>query len=114
MAGLKPTAADVRMGARLHEARRALSLSQRATGEALGISAAQLQKYEKGTNKIAATTLAVFARLTERPISWFFGEEPSAQPDLSEDEHAELETAVLGAVDKIVGRRRAAQSEARV
>lgn len=113
MAGLKPTAADVALGARLKQARLAYGLTQRAIGEALGISAAQLQKYEKGTNKIAATTLAVFAGLVDKPIAWFFGDDTAAGPDLSADEKAELEHQVLGAVSRIVDRRRAAQAEAR-
>jgi transcriptional regulator with XRE-family HTH domain len=113
MAGLKPTAADVALGRRLSEARRVASLTQRQMGDALGFSAAQWQKYEKGTNRISATCLPVIARLTGKPLAWFFGDGTAAEPALSADEKAELEDQVLGAVSRIVERRRAAQAEAR-
>ncbi|GJD77971.1 helix-turn-helix domain-containing protein [Methylobacterium gregans] len=109
MAGLKSTDADVRMGARLTEARRAAGLTQRTVAAAIGVSAAQLQKYEKGTNRLSATSLPVIADLVGKQISWFFGDEP----ELTTEESAEIERAVLGAVQGIVDRRRGVGAEVR-
>lgn len=78
MAGLRPTEADVRMGARLTEARRAAGLTQRTVAAAIGVSAAQLQKYERGVNRLSATSLPVIAELTGKPVAWFFGEVAAA------------------------------------
>ena len=80
MAGLKPTSADVALGRRLSEARRVANLTQRQMGDALGFSAAQWQKYEKGSNRISATCLPVIAEMTGKPIAWFFGEDAPAEP----------------------------------
>lgn len=57
MAGQKADESDVRIGARLRDARYAAGLSQRALAGQLGFSPAQLQKYENGTNCINASCL---------------------------------------------------------
>lgn len=77
MAGLKPTQADIGLGARLTTARRAAGLAQRKLALAVGVSPAQLQKYEKGTNRISAVQLAMIAEVTGRPIAWFFQPDPA-------------------------------------
>ena len=109
MAGLKSTEADVRMGVRLIDARRAAGLTQRTVAAAVGVSAAQLQKYEKRTNRLSATSLPIVADLTCKSVGWFFDEEPV----LTADEAAELERAIDNTVAGIVARRRGLPAEVR-
>ncbi|WP_375454815.1 helix-turn-helix domain-containing protein [uncultured Methylobacterium sp.] len=72
MAGLAATAADIRIGALIRAYRRAAGLTQRTVAEAIGVSAAQLQKYEAGTNRISASALQIVADLLDQPIARFF------------------------------------------
>lgn len=57
MAGLKACDMDVRMGERLQKLRIECKLTQREVAKAMGVSGAQLQKYEKGINCLSATAL---------------------------------------------------------
>lgn len=102
MAGLRPTEADVRMGARLHEARRAAGLTQRTVAAAIGVSAAQLQKYEKGTNRLSATSLPVIAELTGKPVAWFFGEAVAPRASLIDSGTEDGARALLGKIANLV------------
>ncbi|MFB0490231.1 transcriptional regulator with XRE-family HTH domain [Methylobacterium sp. OAE515] len=79
MAGLPATEVDVRIGERIWAARTRAGLTQRAIGAAIGVSAAQLQKYEKGTNRISAIALNIVADLTGTPIAAFFDEVSNAE-----------------------------------
>ncbi|MGU3360322.1 helix-turn-helix domain-containing protein [Methylobacterium sp. M6A4_1b] len=72
MAGQKTDARDVHVGQRLAEQRKKASLTQKRVAQSFGMSAAQLQKYEKGTNRISAIHLDTFSRLTGVPIAYFF------------------------------------------
>ena len=72
MAGKPATSHDVQLGARLRAARVAAGLTQRQVAAAISVSAAQLQKYEKGTNRISAIDLSVFCALVGRPMDAFF------------------------------------------
>lgn len=72
MAGKPATSDDVQLGARLRAARVAARLTQRQAAAAISVSAAQLQKYEKGTNRISAIDLSVFCALVGRPMDAFF------------------------------------------
>lgn len=72
MAGQKTDQRDVYVGQRIAEQRRKASLTQRRVAESFGMSAAQLQKYEKGTNRISAVHLDIFSRMTGVPLEYFF------------------------------------------
>jgi transcriptional regulator with XRE-family HTH domain len=63
---------DVHIGARLREARRTHQMSQTTLANQIGITFQQIQKYEKGTNRISAGRLYEVARLLELPITFFF------------------------------------------
>jgi transcriptional regulator with XRE-family HTH domain len=57
-----------------------LGLSQERLGEKLGITFQQIQKYEKGTNRVGASRLQAMATALEVPVSYFFPDAaPSAQ-----------------------------------
>ena len=58
-----------------------LSMSQEKLGESLGITFQQIQKYEKGTNRIGASRLQHIARVLQVPVAFFFEDAPGATPD---------------------------------
>ncbi len=66
----KPT--DILVGARVRLRRKELGLSQEKLGDKLGITFQQIQKYEKGTNRIGASRLADMSQVLEVPVSYFF------------------------------------------
>lgn len=72
MAGQKTDGRDVQLGRRIAEQRKRAGLTQRTVAQSFGMSAAQLQKYEKGTNRISAVHLAILGRLTGTPFGEFF------------------------------------------
>ncbi len=76
----KPNPIDAQVGNRVRTRRRILGLSQTVLGERVGLSFQQIQKYEKGTNRIGASRLQQISEILEAPISYFFGEPSSAEP----------------------------------
>ncbi|MBS0363251.1 MAG: helix-turn-helix transcriptional regulator [Proteobacteria bacterium] len=69
------------IGARLRTRRRQLGLSQSDLAEALGVSFQQVQKYERGANRIAASTLLAAAQVLNTSVSWLVGEDASGRED---------------------------------
>ncbi|HEY3947619.1 helix-turn-helix transcriptional regulator [Phenylobacterium sp.] len=69
------------IGARLRTRRRQLGLSQSDLAERLGVSFQQVQKYERGANRVAASTLLVAAQVLNTSIAWLVGEEASGRED---------------------------------
>lgn len=67
-----PTPVDAHVGSRMRLRRRMLGLSQEKLGEALGITFQQVQKYERGTNRIGASRLFRLACVMDVPITFFF------------------------------------------
>jgi transcriptional regulator with XRE-family HTH domain len=67
-----PNPIDVRVGARLRLRRNMLGLSQEKLGEAIGLTFQQVQKYERGANRIGASRLHELSRVLDVPISFFF------------------------------------------
>ncbi len=67
-----PDHVDIHVGARVRECRRSLDISQRALGECLGLTFQQIQKYEKGTNRISASKLWALSHFFKVPVEWFF------------------------------------------
>ncbi|MGR4863267.1 helix-turn-helix domain-containing protein [Caulobacter sp. LARHSG274] len=63
---------DLYVGARLRIRRKVLGLSQTQLADALGITFQQVQKYERGANRISASKLYEAARLLQSPVSYFF------------------------------------------
>jgi transcriptional regulator with XRE-family HTH domain len=70
MAGPNPT--DVHVGARVRLRRTLLGMSQEKLGEALGLTFQQVQKYERGANRIGASRLHQLSRVLDVPIAYFF------------------------------------------
>jgi transcriptional regulator with XRE-family HTH domain len=73
-----PNPIDIHVGSRLRMRRMMLSLSQEKLGDALGITFQQIQKYEKGINRIGAGRLQTIARILDVPISYFYEDAPES------------------------------------
>ncbi|PZP84787.1 MAG: transcriptional regulator [Azospirillum brasilense] len=67
-----PHPVDVHVGRRLRLKRTILGLSQEAVGKEIGVTFQQIQKYERGINRMGASRLYDFARALRVPISYFF------------------------------------------
>ena len=67
-----PDYVDIHVGARVRERRVSLGMSQANLGEYLGLTFQQIQKYERGANRISASKLWAIANFFEVPIEWFF------------------------------------------
>ena len=67
-----PNGTDVLVGERVRLRRKQLSMTQTDLAKRLGITFQQVQKYEKGTNRVGASRLAHLAQILEVPITFFF------------------------------------------
>src|SRR3954469_26005358 len=94
-----PNPIDIRVGARLRLRRNMLGLSQEKLGEAIGLTFQQVQKYERGANRIGASRLHELSRVLDVPISFFFDDtDPGRAPatgGLAEPPHGAFESDPL-------------------
>ncbi|MCT8998244.1 helix-turn-helix domain-containing protein [Chelativorans intermedius] len=85
----KPNPIDVHVGSRIRLRRNMLGISQEKLGESLGITFQQIQKYEKGTNRVGASRLQAIASILNAPVSFFFegapGEDGAPAPGMAEE-----------------------------
>jgi len=72
MAKKVPDPTDKHVGARVRMRRMMLHMSQEKLGDALGLTFQQVQKYEKGTNRIGASRLQHISSILQVPVSFFF------------------------------------------
>ncbi len=75
-----PNPIDAHVGTRVRLRRMMLDMSQTTLGEHLGITFQQIQKYEKGTNRIGASRLQAIARVLGVPVAFFFEDAPGNAP----------------------------------
>ncbi len=75
-----PNQIDVEVGQRIRLQRNVREMSQTTLADALGITFQQVQKYEKGTNRVGASRLSHIAQVLGVPVSFFFGD---PQPSFS-------------------------------
>src|SRR5947207_2300379 len=68
----QPDPVDVQVGSRVRLRRNMLGLSQEKLGEAIGLTFQQVQKYERGANRIGASRLHELSRVLDVPVSFFF------------------------------------------
>jgi transcriptional regulator with XRE-family HTH domain len=73
-----PNPTDKHVGSRVRMRRMMLSMSQEKLGDALGLTFQQVQKYEKGTNRIGASRLQQISQILQVPVSVFFEGAPAA------------------------------------
>ncbi len=69
-----PHPIDVHVGKRLRLKRTILGMSQEAIGTAIGVTFQQVQKYERGVNRMGASRLYDFSKILGVPVSYFFEE----------------------------------------
>jgi transcriptional regulator with XRE-family HTH domain len=72
-----PNPVDKHVGSRVRMRRVLLGMSQEKLGEALSLTFQQVQKYEKGTNRIGASRLSQIAKILNVQVSFFFEGEPT-------------------------------------
>src|SRR4249919_809452 len=77
MATKAPNPIDRHVGSRVRMRRMMLSISQTKLGDALGLTFQQVQKYEKGTNRLSASKLQESANFLQVPVTFFFEGAPS-------------------------------------
>lgn len=91
----QPNPHDVYVGGRLRAARILAGMSQEKLGQIVGISFQQIQKYEKGLNRIGASRLQQFAQILNLQPSYFFDgmpgiEQPAEEAPRMQAEHVRL------------------------
>src|SRR2546423_5600222 len=77
MAKKAPNPIDKHVGSRVRMRRMMLSMSQEKLGNALGLTFQQVQKYEKGTNRIGASRLQQISNILQVPVAFFFEGAPN-------------------------------------
>ena len=76
----EPNPIDAEVGRRLKQRRTLLGMSQERLGELLGVTYQQVQKYERGANRIGSSRLYDICRILDVPVSYFFDEPRAAAP----------------------------------
>ena len=74
----RPSPIDIHVGSRIRLRRTLLGMSQERLGEALGLTFQQVQKYERGVNRVGASRLFDLSRVLDVPISFFFDDLPES------------------------------------
>ncbi|USQ96123.1 helix-turn-helix domain-containing protein [Caulobacter sp. RL271] len=88
-----PNAVDLHVGGRVRMRRKMLNMSQEHLADALGLTFQQVQKYERGANRVSASKLYEIAKTLQVPVSFFF--DGLADPVTNENDD-------VGAADRIV------------
>ena len=70
----KPNKVDAHVGTRVRQRRTLLGMSQEKLADALGLTFQQVQKYERGANRIGAGRLYELSRALDVPVTYFFDE----------------------------------------
>ena len=83
-----PDPIDLHVGARLRYRRMLIGMSQEALAEKLGLTFQQIQKYEKGQNRVGASRLYQIAQILEVSVGYFFEELPDTAAEDGDPRHA--------------------------
>jgi transcriptional regulator with XRE-family HTH domain len=95
----KPNPVDVHVGSRVRLRRTLLGLSQEKLGDALGLTFQQVQKYERGANRIGASRLFDLSRVLDVPVSFFFDDMSQDVPERSPAVDLELNGVSQSGID---------------
>lgn len=106
---LEPDPIDIAVGARIRLRRKQLGVSQSKLAEAIGVTFQQVQKYERGANRVSASTLAKVSGALDCKVADFFGEEADGGDE--RELFAVLKTP--GATDMLQAFARVRDNEAR-
>ena len=71
-----PNPVDVHVGTRVRLRRTLLGMTQTGLGQAIGLTFQQVQKYERGVNRIGSSRLYDLARVLDVPVNFFFDDMP--------------------------------------
>ena len=82
----RPSPIDTHVGARIRLRRTLMGMSQERLGEALGLTFQQVQKYERGVNRVGASRLFDLSRVLDVPISFFFDDMPEPLANLLDNQ----------------------------
>ncbi len=77
----RPSPIDIHVGSRVRLRRTLLGMSQERLGDALGLTFQQVQKYERGVNRVGASRLFDISRVLDVPISYFFDDMPEGMSE---------------------------------
>jgi len=77
----QPNPIDVHVGGRVRMRRILTGMSQEKLGEEIGLTFQQIQKYEKGSNRISASRLYQISRILNVPVQYFFEDAPETEFD---------------------------------
>jgi len=80
-----PNPIDKHVGSRVRMRRMMLAMSQEKLGDALGLTFQQVQKYEKGANRIGASRLQQISHILQVPVSFFFEGAPNVSSTIRQD-----------------------------
>lgn len=103
---------DREIGSRIRLARKAVKMSQTGLADKVGVTFQQIQKYERGTNRVAASRLVQLATVLQKPIGFFLGDETAISATdnelLSPLRNLSMEDAknVLSALDETDSKKR--------
>ncbi len=107
-----PDSRDMEVGRRIRAQRLVRGLSQTDLGRSLGITFQQVQKYEKGANRVGAGRLTRIAEVLSMPVAFFFGDHGSSgKGDEASEAMSFLETA--GAVRMVKAYARISDADIR-
>jgi len=95
-----PNPVDLHVGLRLRARRRELGISQDTLAAALGLTFQQVQKYERGTNRVSASKLYAIALTLRAPVSYFFNGLPDYMSPADTDAVSEPGVLRLAAVPR--------------
>lgn len=84
----QPNPIDIHVGGRLRMRRMLVGMSQEKLGESLGLTFQQVQKYEKGTNRIGASRLYKISQILSVPVNFFFENLPSEEDQVGFSENS--------------------------
>lgn len=87
-----PDPVDIYVGGRVRARRKMLGLSQTQLGDELGVTFQQVQKYERGTNRIGSSRLFRIATALDVPVAYFFEGAETSLPGYSENEVMDEDT----------------------
>ncbi len=98
-----PNPVDKHVGARVRSRRILVGMSQEKLGNSLGLTFQQVQKYEKGTNRIGASRLQNIAKSLNVPVAYFFEGAPvdAGMPGFADNEQSTYVADILSTAEGI-------------
>ena len=100
-----PDPVDLYVGGRIRLRRTLMGMSQEKLADALGLTFQQIQKYERGANRVSASRLSQIARTLGVSIAWLFNEQPGPPATDPATGFAQTQAAFGDGVDDILQRR---------